>query len=220
MSTNGGEFQANFWWAQPWFGMVGAAHPTGLKMADYRRYFVPGGTYFFTVVTRGRVPLFRHTTARQLLGNVIRDCRRKWPFEINAFVLLPEHLHTIWSLPPGDAAYPRRWGWIKKEFTKCWLASGGVEQPMTPARRQRKERGVWQPRYWEHTIDEEHDFERHFDYVHYNPVKHEHVDCPKDWPFSSFHRWVKRDTYDQEWGCRRQGPLTFEDLNQTAMEFE
>jgi putative transposase len=191
-----------------------------MLMADYRRYFVPGGSYFFTVVTKGRKPLFAEEPARNLLGEVMRDAKRQWPFEINAIVLLPEHLHAIWSLPPGDAAYPRRWGWIKKEFTKAWLSRGGVEQQVSTTRRKRNERGVWQPRYWEHTIDDEHDFERHFDYIHYNPVKHGHVTCPKDWPFSSFHRWVKLGVYELDWGCSSRGPLTFDDLNETAMEFE
>lgn len=98
-------------------------------MTDYRRYFVPGGTFFFTVVTRNRVPLFQEPPARQILGSVLRECQKQWPFEINAMVLLPEHLHAIWSLPSGDAAYPRRWGWIKKEFTKAWLAGGEWNSP-------------------------------------------------------------------------------------------
>ena len=106
-------------------------------MADYRRWFVPGGTFFFTVVTRNRVPVFKNATARTLLGEKILECQEQWSFEINAIVLLPEHLHAIWSLPPGDAAYPRRWGCIKKEFTKAWLAAGGTEQAMTAARQER-----------------------------------------------------------------------------------
>lgn len=191
-----------------------------INMADYRRYFVPGGTYFFTVVTEGRAPLFRNALAREILGNLMRDCQQRWPFEINAIVLLPEHLHAIWSLPPGDAAYPRRWGWIKKEFTKAWLNSGGQEQATTLSRQQRNERGIWQRRYWEHTIEDEDDFERHFDYVHYNPVKHQHVTCPKDWPSSSFHRWVQRGVYGLEWGCRSRGVLSFDDLDETAVELE
>jgi putative transposase len=189
-------------------------------MADYRRYFVAGGTYFFTIVTNGRAELFAQEVARRILGEKMRECQKEWPFEVNAIVLLPEHLHTIWTLPPGDAAYPRRWAWIKKEFTKEWLAQGGKEQPVSAARRERGDRGVWQPRYWEHTIDDEHDFERHFDYVHYNPVKHGRARSPKDWPYSSFHRWVDQGVYDAEWGSLDQGVLKFEDLDETAMELE
>ena len=90
-------------------------------MADYRRYFVPGGTYFFTVVTYDRAPIFATELARRILGQMMRECQRRWPFDVNAIVLLPEHLHAMWTLPTGDAGYPRRWGWIKKEFTKAWL---------------------------------------------------------------------------------------------------
>ena len=189
-------------------------------MADYRRYFVPGGTFFFTVVTFDRVELFANQLARKILGDKMRECHKQWPFEVNAIVLLPEHLHTIWTLPRGDASYPRRWGWIKKEFTKDWIAAGGVEQHVSTARRERRERGIWQRRYWEHTIRDEHDFERHFDYVHYNPVKHERAKCPKDWPHSSFHRWVEHKVYEPDWGCLNRGVFKFDDLDETAMELE
>lgn len=120
--------------------------------------------------------------------------------------------------PAGDDKYPMRWGWIKKEFTKDWLASGGIEQPVSPARRERGDRGIWQPRYWEHTIENEHDFDRHFDYTHYNPRKHGHVTCPRDWPHSSIHRWIEAGVYDADWGCGKKQPLRFDDLDETAME--
>jgi putative transposase len=187
-------------------------------MADYRRWRVEGGTYFFTLVAHSRAPLFAHASAREILGIKLRECQAKWPFEINAIVLLPEHLHALWTLPPGDAAYSRRWAWIKKEFTKEWLAIGGSEQPVSKARRERGDRGIWQPRYWEHTIEDELDFDRHFDYAHYNPVKHGLVTSPADWPHSSFHRWVQAGVYEIEWGASHQGPLLFDDLNETAME--
>ncbi len=187
-------------------------------MSDYRRWRVEGGTYFFTVVAHSRAPLFADALAREILGDKLRLCQSEWPFEINAIVLLPEHLHAIWTLPSGDANYERRWAWIKKEFTKEWLARGGREQPVSFARRKRGDRGVWQPRYWEHTIDNEHDFDRHFDYIHYNPVKHGHALAPSEWSDSSFHRWVKRGVYEPDWGSSRNGPLTFDDLDETAME--
>jgi putative transposase len=104
-------------------------------MPDYRRACVPGGSFFFTLVTNRRARLFSELRGRNLLGSVIRRCLEKWPFKINAMVLLPEHLHTIWSLPPGDVEYPKRWGWIKKEFTKEWLQRGGSEQTVTDGRR-------------------------------------------------------------------------------------
>jgi putative transposase len=187
-------------------------------MSDYRRWFVAGGSYFFTVVTHHRAALFDSPSAQHILGEKLRACQQKWPFEINAIVLLPEHLHTIWTLPTGDDNYPRRWAWIKKEFTKAWIGAGGAEQAVSQARRERGDRGIWQFRYWEHTLRDEHDFDRHFDYIHYNPVRHGHRSCPSDWPASSIHRWTKAGVYEPEWGCARHGPLAFDDLDETAME--
>lgn len=187
-------------------------------MADYRRYRVDGGVYFFTLVTRNRFRLFDSPAARTQLGNVLRDCQERWPFQIDAIVLLPEHLHTIWTLPQNDARYSQRWAWIKKEFTKAWRQSGGIEQRISLKRQQRGDGGIWQPRFWEHTIQNEHDFDRHFDYIHYNAVKHGHVRCPKDWPHSSFHRWVERGVYEANWGCSDLGELKFDDLSKTAIE--
>src|SRR5882724_7839909 len=159
-------------------------------MPDYRRAYVPGGSFFFTLVTNKRAKLFASERGRNILGSVFRRCQLKWPFTINALVLLPEHAHTIWSLPPDDSNYSTRWAWLKKEFTKVWLDTGGAETAISAARVREGRRGVWQPRFWEHTLEDEHDFERHFDYIHYNPVKHGHVKCPCDWRWSSFQRWV------------------------------
>lgn len=187
-------------------------------MADYRRYRVERGVYFFTLVTCNRARLFDSPVARKRLGDVLRECNVHWPFTTDAIVLLPEHLHTIWTLPRNDAAYSMRWAWIKKEFTKSWRESDGREQRVSPRRRQRGDAGIWQPRFWEHSIRDEQDFDRHFDYIHYNPVKHGHVDCPTDWPHSSFHRWVQAGVYDLDWGCSRYGQLTFDDLAATAID--
>ena len=187
-------------------------------MSDYRRYFVPGGTYFFTVVTHLRRRFLTDTIARECLRDALETIQAKRPFEIQAIVLLPDHLHTIWTLPRGDAAYPVRWRRIKQEFTERYLAARGREGPRSASRKKRKERGIWQRRYWEHTIQDEDDFERYFDYTHYNPVKHDLVPCPKDWPHSSFHRWVAAGVYPQDWGCAANGPLDFSDLDESAME--
>jgi putative transposase len=189
-------------------------------MTNYRRWRVEGGTFFFTAVTHSRAPLFADARACTILGDKFRDCQKKWPFTVNAIVLLPEHLHTIWTLPRGDANYSRRWAWIKKEFTKDWVAGGGHEQPVSKARWERGDHGVWQPRYWEHTIEDEDEFDRHFDYIHYNPVKHGHVTDPADWPYSSFHRWVHAGVYEIGWGAAHSGLLLFDDLDETAMEMK
>jgi len=170
-------------------------------MSDYRRAFVPGGTFFFTVVSYDRRPIFSDPRAREILGCKLRDCQNMWPFTVNAIVLLPEHLHTIWSLPPGETNYPARWSWIKKEFTKEWPAGGGAEAWVSRGKRNQKRRGVWQPRYWEHTCEDESDFSIRFDYIHFNPVKHGLVKYPRDWQWSSFHRWVQAGVYDVNWAC-------------------
>jgi putative transposase len=115
-------------------------------MPNDRRAWVPGGSFFFTPVTDRRRPLFPEARARNLLGSLFRQCQGKWPFTINALVLLPEHLPAIWSLPAGDAADPTRWGWIKKEFTREWLAGGGMETRITAGWLNEGRRGVWQPR--------------------------------------------------------------------------
>ena len=187
-------------------------------MSDYRRYFQPGGSYFFTVVTFDRVPLFKKEPARNILRAVFLEAKRDWPFEMPAIVLLPDHLHAIWTLPPGDDRYPTRWGWIKKEFTKRWLSAGGRERRVSQAKRSDRRHGVWQRRYWEHLLRDEEDFERHFDYIHYNPVKHGYVACPKDWPYSSFHRWVREGVLDENWACGLKRPLNFDDIKDTAQE--
>jgi putative transposase len=170
-------------------------------MPNYRRAIVPGGSFFFTVVVHRRRPLFDQPAATALLGSVFRRCLMRWPFTVNAVVLLPDHLHTIWSLPPGDSDYSKRWGWLKKEFTKSWLQIGGQDYVVSEGRKRQRRRGIWQPRFWEHTLEDEDDFEAHFDYIHWNPVKHGHVDCPHQWPHSSFHRYVRLGVYDRLWGC-------------------
>ena len=191
-------------------------------MSNYRRAYVPGGSFFFTVVVHRRKPLFNDTAAVSLLGSVLRRCLLRWPFVVNAVVLLPDHLHTIWSLPPGDSDYSKRLGWTKKEFTQQWLKIGGPDYVVSKGRKQQRRRGIWQPRFWEHTLEDEEDFKRHFDYIHWNPVKHKHVRCPREWPHSSFHRYVDSGVYDRHWGCfteqMHKPPLDFHDIETTIGE--
>ncbi|HVJ84376.1 MAG TPA: transposase [Caulifigura sp.] len=168
-------------------------------MPNYRRNYVPGATYFFTVVTHGRRPILADPRAHLHLGNVFRECQQAWPFKLDAIVLLPDHLHCIWRLPQGDDRYSARWSWIKLEFTKRWLASGGVEGQTTRAQQREHRRGVWQPRFWEHTVKDEEDYQTRFDYIHFNPVKHGYVQSPYEWEPSSFHRWVEQGVYPRRW---------------------
>jgi putative transposase len=176
-------------------------------MSHYRRYFVPGGTYFFTLTADCRRPIFRSDWTLRLLGSLLRHCQLHDPVEVVAIVVLPDHLHTLWSLPPGDNRYSSRWNWIKGEFTKAFLANGGAETKRRPTLANERRRSVWQRRFWEHTIRDEDDLERHFDYIHYNPVKHGYVQNPRDWPWSSFHRWVQRGQYGIDWGRGYVDPM-------------
>ena len=169
-------------------------------MPQYRRAIVPGGTFFFTIVTHQRKPIFSKDKATRMLGSIIRKCQSTWPMEIHAIVLLPDHWHVLISLPPNDFDYSKRIAWIKRTFTRNWLLNGGTELPISEGKRRQRRRGVWQPRFWEHLIDDTDEFDAYFDYIHWNPVKHGLVDSPSDWPHSSFHRWVTRNVYPRNWG--------------------
>ncbi len=163
-------------------------------MPNYRRNRTPGGTYFFTVnlLERKTQLLVDHIDK---LRQAVRIVREKHPFYIDAWVVLPDHMHTIWTLPPGDDRYSDRWRAIKKAFSKAI--------PKTEYRSQvrvaRHERGIWQRRFWEHTIFDEADYVAHMDYIHYNPVKHGWVRSVKDWPYSSFHRLSEAGVYPLDW---------------------
>jgi putative transposase len=152
-------------------------------MPNYRRVFVPGGCYFFTVNLLDR---HSHLLVEHIdhLRAAVRDTRRNYPFEIDAMVILPDHIHTIWTLPDGDANFPARWHSIKSRFSKS-IPKG---ERLDAVQKANGERGIWQRRYWEHAIRDERDLNNHIDYCWFNPVKHGLVAKVEDWPFSSFHR--------------------------------
>ena len=162
-------------------------------MVLYRRNRVPGGTYFFTVTLRNRtlsLLVDRIDDLRESVRKVLRDK----PFQIDAWVVLPEHLHAVLTLPPGDDDYSGRWKLIKGRFSHA-LAKAGI--PIE--KNLRGEYNLWQGRFWEHTIRDENDFARYVDYIHYNPVKHGLVNRVEDWPYSTFHRYVKAGMYPADW---------------------
>ncbi|MCW1936438.1 transposase [Pseudomonas sp. MDMC_285] len=163
-------------------------------MPNYRRARVPGATYFFTVNLRDRTSdlLIREI---DLLRETVRATKTRHPFHIDAWVVLPEHMHCLWTLPLGDADFALRWKVIKFAFSKRLLAT----EMLSVNQQNRRERGIWQRRYWEHLIRDEHDYQRHFDYIHYNPLKHGHVARLADWPYSSFHRAVAQGIYPADW---------------------
>jgi putative transposase len=163
-------------------------------MPDYRRNRLPGGTFFFTVnLLDRRSDLL--VSQINVLRAAVRRVRARAPFRIDAWVVLPDHMHCLWSLPEGDADFPGRWRAIKIAFTKS-LPAG---EPRSAVMESRGERGIWQRRYWEHTIRDDRDFGVHFDYIHFNPVRHGFVEHPADWPHSSFHRCVSNGLYSASW---------------------
>lgn len=169
-------------------------------MSNYRRARIPGGIYFFTLVTFRRRPLFASDQARRCLRQSIAEVRERYPFEMEAICLLPDHLHAIWKLPEGDVAYSQRWNEIKGLFSKHFRTLVGGSGVIARSREQKGEANYWQRRYWEHLIRNETDYRRHLDYLHYNPVKHGLVKRVIDWPWSSFHRCVREGIYPVDWG--------------------
>ena len=164
---------------------------------QYRRARTPGGCYFFTVVTHQRRSLFSDPEQVALLRGAFRLVRARHPFRIDAIVLLPDHLHCLWTLPVGDDDYPTRWRLIKSEFTRHCAA--GLHLPVGISRRHKGERGIWQRRFWEHEIRDDIDFRRHLDYIHYNPVKHGLVEEAATWPYSSLGRYLRNGVYPVGW---------------------
>jgi putative transposase len=171
-------------------------------MPNYRRWRQDGGCFFLTVVTYGRAPFLTGELARGFLHDALADVHTHRPWHTEAIVRLPDHWHALWRMPAGDTDYSGRIAQVKKQFTDAWLAAGGQEQEVTPAQAKARRRGVWQRKFWEHTIRDARDFKMHLDYIHANPVKHGLVGSPKDWPWSSFSQWVKAGEYDVDW-CGR-----------------
>ncbi len=162
-------------------------------MSNYRRSQVRGGTWFFTVTLADR--------RSQLLIDEIEWLRHAYgltqrtrPFQTLAICILPDHVHAIWTLPEGDADYAGRWSLLKSSVSRQLPAT-----PRNPSQLRKREKGIWQRRYWEHQIRDESDLQRHVDYIHYNPVKHGLVDRVADWPYSSFHRYVEKGLLPSDW---------------------
>ncbi len=191
-------------------------------MPEFRRAHQPGGTFFFTVVTYNRRPLFRDPTARRVLRGAFNKTRTRRPFAIDAIILLPDHLHVIWTQPEGDHDFSTRWRKIKERFSRDYQKAGGTESTVTPGQGRKSLVGFWQPRFWEHTIRDDEDFRRHVDYIHFNPVRHGLATCPHGWEWSSFRRWVRLKFYAADWCCvcddRRTRAPNFDNLPGDAGE--
>lgn len=164
-------------------------------MPNYRRDY-SGSVWFFTVVTHLRKPFLTQEPERQALRRAVRECRSRYPFSINGWVLLPDHLHCIWTLPENDPIYSRRWGVIKRLFTQQMQNSGGHGPP------------YWQQRFWAHRIDDEADYEQHMNHIHFNPAKHGYANRPAEWPWTTLHRCIREGIYPADWGGAVSIPTT------------
>ncbi len=161
-------------------------------MPNYRRYRVPRGTYFFTVnlLERRLDLLVRHIDG---LREAVRATKHDRPFHIDAWVVLPDHMHTVWTLPPGDDDFSNRWKSIKIRFVQKLPRT----ERRSKVRTAKGERGIWQRRFWEHAIRDDRDYQNQIDYLHFNPVKHGYVNTVKDWPYSTFNRYVREGVYNE-----------------------
>ncbi|MBC3806436.1 transposase [Undibacterium seohonense] len=168
-------------------------------MSRYRRSLLAGGTYFFTVVTYRRQAILCDEMLRNALRSAIESVRASRPFTIDAWVLLPDHLHCIWTLPEGDADFSARWMMIKRKVSIACAAQYKRAEWLTASKQKHRESTIWQRRFWEHQIRDDEDYTKHLDYLHYNPVKHGLINQAKDWQYSSFHRYAKSGLYDENW---------------------
>ncbi len=173
-------------------------------MSNYRRAKSVGGTYFFTLVTYRRRRILTSEQSRRWLRDAIEKTRLDYPFDIDAWVLLPDHLHCVWTLPKEDDDFATRWKLIKSRFSRLARESLHRKEWMSPSKSKHRESTIWQRRFWEHEIRNDMDYQRHLEYIHYNPVKHGLVKRVRDWPHSTFARYVEKGVYPVDWGweCR------------------
>ena len=166
-------------------------------MRRYVRSRVKGGTFFFTVNLAERLGNTLLVDHIDVLKQAFRQTRVERPFAMPGVVVLPEHLHCLWILPPGDDDFPTRWRLIKSRFSRALPQF----ERRSASRLRKNERGIWQRRFWEHVIRDDADFQRCLEYIHYNPVKHGHAQRAMEWPHSSFRHWVERGIYPMDWAA-------------------
>ena len=162
----------------------------------YRRSDVAGATYFFTV----NLAIRKNTllvSEFDKLRTVINQVKKHHPFKLDAMVVLPDHLHAIWTLPIDDTDFSKRWMLIKSGFSRNLT----TDEEISVSRKKKGERGIWQRRYWEHLIRDEIDYENHINYIHNNPVKHGYVNKAVNWPYSTIHEYIASGVLAADWGC-------------------
>jgi putative transposase len=167
-------------------------------MSRYRRANIEGGMYFFTVTLADRRSNLL-VEQIDLLRRAYRTVMHSIPVETIAICILPEHLHAVWQLPPDDSDFSKRWQHIKAGFSQALPADPWRSE----SKLRRGEKGIWQRRFWEHLLCDKDDLQKHIDYIHYNPVKHSLVKKVADWPYSSFHQYVRRGILPADWAGRQ-----------------
>ena len=183
-------------------------------MPDYRRSYIPGGTYFFTLVTYQRRNILSSPLSIEWLDIAISKVMAYHPFSIDAYCILPNHIHYVWTLHEKDCDYSTRIGLLKRYFTKLYSENFNAKEDLPESRIKRGELTIWQRRFWEHTILDVDDLSRHIDYIHYNPVKHGLIESARDWPYSSFLSYVENGVYDVEWGANNLSNLEETDFGE------
>ena len=170
-------------------------------MSRYRRANTPGGSYFFTLVSYRRRPILCDEPIRIALREAIKTVQSSRPFTVDAWVLLPDHLHCLWTLPPDDADFSGRWSLIKRRVSLSCAELYKRDDWISTSKLKHRESTVWQRRFWEHQIRDQVDYNRHLDYIHYNPAKHGLCNSPADWPYSTLHRYIKAGKYPSNWAA-------------------
>ena len=166
----------------------------------YRRFYQPGGTYFFTLVTFNPMEIFLEDSACDLFTQAISYVRNNHPFQAKAYCICLDHIHMVWSLSEDDYDYPTRWRLVKSCFCRNYRKENRISGPVS--RKVGENRAIWQRRYWEHWIRDKDDLVKHIEYIHYNPVKHGLVDAPEKWKYSSFQDYVDQGLYQRDWGAQ------------------
>jgi len=161
-------------------------------MPKFRRYYVPGAIVFVTAVTHGRLPVLQAAEDIDVFWKTLRNVRKLHPFRLLAYVILPDHLHWLIRVDDQSGDFSAVMHSVKWNYTYNYKKAHGVTEPLT----------LWQSRFWDHVIRDQRDLNAHLNYIHWNPVKHEHVERPEDWPHSSFRHWLERGYYEPGWSCK------------------
>ena len=164
---------------------------------QYRRFYRQGSLYFFTVVAYQRRPILTNPDVMAVLKAALKTVQQKYPFKIEALVVLPDHLHTIWQMPENDADFSTRWNQIKRYVSHHCKQYDHIEKTANEVKK--RQSSIWQQRFWEHCIRDDEDLANCMDYIHYNPVKHGYAQAAKDWPFSTFQKYVRQGIYPEDW---------------------